>query len=109
RDLMPGGCDLRRERRKPLDLLPDEEEGRGRVRARERLEHGRRSLRVRAVVEGDRDAIVVRQPELEAESARKGRDDGRRRGRRPGRRAEQPERELAAHYWTDASSASTTD
>ena len=55
-DGVAGGRDLGDQRRAPLHLLADHEERRARVRAREGLEHGRRALGVRAVVERQRDA-----------------------------------------------------
>ena len=54
------GEDPGHEVRASLDLLTDHEEGRARARARERLEHGRRPLGVRSIVEGQRDAADTR-------------------------------------------------
>ncbi len=56
-DPVPGGDDLGRQRRTPLDLLAGEEEGRRGAVLAQRLQHGRRPLRVRAVVEGEGDAV----------------------------------------------------
>ena len=61
--------DLPRKRRPLHDLLTDQEEGRCRVPARELVEHRRRALRVRAVVERDRNDRTV-DAELEIEPAR---------------------------------------
>jgi hypothetical protein len=55
RDLVTGSRDLSGERRQTLDLLADKEERRARAATLELLENGGRSLRVRTVVEGDRD------------------------------------------------------
>lgn len=54
-DLVTGGDDLRRKRGKTLDLLADEEKGRGEAEPFELGKQSRRPLRVRPVVEGDRD------------------------------------------------------
>ena len=87
RDLMACGCDLGGQRGKALDLLADEEEGRDRLGAGERLEHCRRALRMRAVVEGERNAVCMREPQRDLERPREDRRD--RSGSRscPGRRA----------------------
>ena len=53
-DAVPRVDDLAGERRVAQDLLADEEEGRANTLAREDLEHRRRALCVRAVVEGQR-------------------------------------------------------
>ena len=77
----------------PHDLLAGEEEGRGGAGLAQDLEHERRPLRVRAVVEGDRDAVRPRLAQLDPErlaqarhdrcQGRAGVDDApRRRGRR---------------------------
>ncbi len=60
-DLMTRGGDLRSQRGKALHLLADEEERRGCSRAREDIENGRSSLRVRSVVEGECHAVVTAQ------------------------------------------------
>jgi hypothetical protein len=52
---MAGGCDLCDQRWASLHLLADHEESCTGVRAREGLEHGRGALRVRPVVERERD------------------------------------------------------
>jgi len=54
-DLVPRGHELRRERGSALDLLSDEEERSARICALELIEHGRRSLWMRPVVEGEGD------------------------------------------------------
>ena len=59
-DPVAGGDDLRRQRRPPHDLLAGEEEGRRGAGLAQSLEHARGALRVRAVVEGDRDARRLR-------------------------------------------------
>ena len=51
-DAMAGGDDLGGQRRVAGDLLADEEERRPHAAVGEHLEHGRRALGVRAVVEG---------------------------------------------------------
>jgi len=80
RDLVPGGCDLGRERRVALDLLTDEEERCACVRSAEQLERRRRSFRVWAVVECQRDAGRITQAQRDAERRGDGRNDrGRRR------------------------------
>ena len=56
-----------RERGVALDLLADEEERRAHAGAREQLEHRRRALRVRAVVEGERVARAAGRAILDAE------------------------------------------
>ena len=54
-DRVARGGDLGRECWPALDLLADQEERRPRASAREELEDGRGALRMRAVVEGQRD------------------------------------------------------
>ncbi len=53
---MTGGDDLRRERAVAVDLLADEQEGCDGTTRGEGFEHRGRAGRVRAVVEGHRDA-----------------------------------------------------
>ena len=59
-DLVTSSDDLGRERRHSLDLLSDEEERRPGVGPGERLENGRRSLAMWAVVERQCDATRFR-------------------------------------------------
>jgi hypothetical protein len=59
RDLVPGGGDLGRNRRPALDLLTDEEERRCRPGCFEQLKNGRRRLRMRTIVECQRDSRVA--------------------------------------------------
>jgi hypothetical protein len=56
-DPVPGGDDLGDQRRATLDLLADEEEGRSGAGLAEDLEHDRRALRMRTVVEAERDPV----------------------------------------------------
>ncbi len=67
RDLVTRVDDLARERRVAPNLLADEEERRLGTLAREYLEHRRRALRVRAVVERERVALAARRAVLDAE------------------------------------------
>ena len=80
RDLVPRRRDLGGERREPLDLLADEEERRRHAEAREQLEHGRRPLRMRPVVERERDAGDAVDPRANAEDTPRARRDRSRRG-----------------------------
>ena len=67
RDLMAGVGDLARERRVAQHLLADQEERRRHTLAREDLQHRRRALRVRAVVERQRVAAAAGGAVLDAE------------------------------------------
>ena len=74
---MPGGDDLRGERRVAPHLLADQEEGRVHARGGEQLEHRRRALRVGTVVEGQRVATPARRAVLDAErSTQRGQSGG---------------------------------
>lgn len=55
RHTMPARDDVRQEPRTTADLLTDYEEGCARARARKGVEHGRGSLGVWPVIEGERD------------------------------------------------------
>ena len=78
RDHVAGRGDLGGQGGISLDLLSDQEEGRLSARVPERLEHGRRALRMRAVVEGDRDpapiGVAPRHPEGPCDRRRHGRE-----------------------------------
>jgi len=97
RDLVSGGGDLGRDLRPTLHLLADEEERRRRPGRGEQFEGGRRPLRVRAVVERQRDAGVVPDPPWDPERVRHGRDHRSRRGRRPRRREAETAVDPEAH------------
>ena len=58
-DPVAGGDDLGGERRVARDLLADEEEGRADAARGQHLEHGRRPLAVRPVVEGQAVAAAA--------------------------------------------------
>jgi hypothetical protein len=74
--------DLDHELRTAADLLTDYEEGRARARARQGVEHGRGSLRVRPVIEGERDAArrPIRRPGQPAGQRQRSRGLGNNRG-----------------------------
>ena len=82
RDLVSRRDDLARERRPLHDLLTDEEERGRRPAPRELLEHRRRSLRMRPVVERDRDDRTV-DPALELQPVCEPRHVGGERRREP--------------------------
>ena len=89
-DDVPRRGDLGGQPRIPVHLLSAEEEGGGRIKGGQRLEDGWRPLRVRAVIEGERDAHGIVDPARQAENAgdrRHDRGERRRppRGRRGGR------------------------
>jgi len=84
-DLVACRGDLGGERRAPLDLLADEEERRGHACRCEQLEHGGRALRMRAVVERERDPVLVREPQGDPEGGREQRHVRGRRRRAPRR------------------------
>jgi len=84
RDLVTGGGDLCREGGVALHLFADEEERRCGARCAQRLEYGRRSLGMWTVVECQRDAARVWQPERNAESVRERWED------RSGREQQRP-------------------
>ena len=67
RDFVPAANDLGGDAGESLDLLADEEEGRPRLVAVEELQRGGRSLRVRAVVEGECDGVRPLDPAGNAE------------------------------------------
>ena len=66
-DAVARGDDLARKRRIALHLLADQKERRRRARGGERLEHRRGSLRVRAIVEGERIAAPAKRAILDAQ------------------------------------------
>jgi hypothetical protein len=77
---VPGGRDLRCERGIPFDLLSAEEEDRRRAARAERLEHRRRPLRMRPVVEGQRNGARAVDSPRQAEQLGDARHDRRERG-----------------------------
>ncbi len=77
------GDDLGCERRMRTDLLADEEERRVRAGAGEDLEYRGRALRMRAVVERQRDTRRVRAAQRHAQDAGHRRHDRRERRQRP--------------------------
>ena len=82
RDLVTGLEDRAGQLGAPLDLLADEEEGGGGAVPGEQLEHGRRGLGMRAVVERERDC-ARRDGSLDPEAPRQPRHVRRRRGHEP--------------------------
>src|SRR5207247_1543721 len=66
-ELVAGGCDLADELRVPRRLLAADEEDGGRANAFELREHGRRSLRVWAVVEAEQHPASARKPDRDPE------------------------------------------
>ena len=82
-DLVPGGGDLGGDPRPAGDLLAHEEERRRRARGGERLQRGRGSLGMGAVVERERDAVRAREPAGDAETFGDARDERGRSGPRP--------------------------
>ena len=75
-DLVACSRDLADELRVHCRLLAADEEQRGRPGTVERLEHGRRALRMWAVVEAEQDAAAAREPRRDPERARRLRQDG---------------------------------
>jgi len=69
-DLVPGGDDLRRKVAMTLDLLADEEEGRGCLRPSKQIEDDWCGARIGAVVEGQRNSLLVRQATGDAKQSR---------------------------------------
>jgi len=98
RDFVPGCGDLGRDRRPALHLLSDEEERRRRPRGREHLESGRCPLRMRAVIERQRDAGVVPDPHGDPEGFRHEREHGCRGGCTPRRREAEAAVDPRAHF-----------
>ncbi len=87
RDLVAGVSDLARQRGISQDLLADEEEGRLHALVAEDLQNGRGSLRVGAVVKGERVAKPARGSVLDPERrAQRGPCAGERRQHVPGER-----------------------
>jgi hypothetical protein len=80
-DGVAGGDDLAREARAAPDLLADEEERRDGACLAQDLEHPRRALRVRSVVEGERDRGRVADAIAHAEEPAGRRADGAQCGR----------------------------
>ena len=81
-DRVARGRDLGGERRVAPDLLADEEERRAHAGPLQHGERGGRSLRVRAVVEGQRDGAVVGDPVAHTSAPRSAGDHAHRPGRR---------------------------
>ena len=80
-DLVAGSCDLVDELRVLCCLLAGDEEQSGRAGTVERLEHGRRALRVWAVVEAEQDAAAARERRRDPKGVCRFRKEGCCRGR----------------------------
>ena len=98
-DLVPRRGDLGCEGAMALHLLANEEEGGGCLRPREKLEDDRRSARIRTVVKGERDAVLMREATLDSQYPCQRGHVRCRRGRAPGAgRCEGAEAECAEFH-----------